>query len=762
MSERLSAAAPSAGDVADFERLLAGARRTGEESPAPGLREADSIAMLGHLRGVAYGRWTGGPADTLSIGFDLEHAGNELRGDRSFTAMLERAGKVWSHRIADTWSEWERRAGESKGRLIGNYGISGRDIRVGPGGETSTGLLIHVTGGTLSGNGIGGPRSLRPGDAWEPHTGAVAFDTGHVEEAEEASLFRTMVHEIGHVLGAWQGDESMKRYAPYTDRVSGTWLGPHVVAAHGGAAPFQDGDDGYGWHDGERSPDAVSYDFAHSGVCASVMAYCADGAAIPALLPAEIDFAFLRDLGLTVTREPDRPETYGLAGWMDHSAFTLSVSRELGVSLAEAQPRYFEHGGRWQDLDMVDLLWAEADAFGSPSSGSLARTFPLGGTVSYAGGLIGTAVDHTGLPPVYGDANLSLNLESLSGKASFTRLRMSYDGKRYLFGDGSLHYPLTLADNELRHVAPGVSLTAGFYGPRHAEAAGTLDDSRAGLLASFGAGHDERPARRAVIAGADHIRGTMYQDGWSDDADGRYRYRCGSGPGCEGKFEWWKRENEWRDVEATATRSPRERVLGWTAGWGDWMSEDLVADHGEIRMSRRYAGATDGRKGRHQADGYYGVMNHAAFGTGFHRYRDWETRDGDLWDFYIEGTGFQGDVSGSRPQGSATWQGRMVGYQSGLKAGEDPFVQGAARVRLSFRSESVDIDFAGVRSMDLTRSLDNFGFEDIRLAADGTFDGLDGGHVEGAFFGPAHEEAAGMFHKNANSVTGSFGAVDRQ
>ena len=52
-----------------------------------------------------------------------------------------------------------------------------------------------------------------------------------------------------------------------------------------------------------------------------------------------------------------------------------------------------------------------------------------------------------------------------------------------------------------------------------------------------------------------------------------------------------------------------------------------------------------------------------------------------------------------------------------------------------------------------------FGYDDIPLASDGTFDGFDEGQVEGALFGPAHQEVAGMFHKNANDVTGSFGAV---
>ena len=212
----------------------------------------------------------------------------------------------------------------------------------------------------------------------------------------------------------------------------------------------RDDDDYFGWHNGERSPDASNFGFGHSGVCASVMAYCGFSAGIIPLLPAAIDFAFLADLGLTIKSESDRPETYGLSGWMGHSAFTISVSRELDVSLAYPQPRYFVHGGRWTGLDTVDLLWAEADAFGEQSTGTLASSFPLLETVRYSGGLIGTAVDYFGLPPVYGDANLSVGLEDLTGKASFTSLEYVDSGERHTFRKGSLHYPITVAENGIR------------------------------------------------------------------------------------------------------------------------------------------------------------------------------------------------------------------------------------------------------------------------------------------------------------------------
>ena len=759
----LSQAPEPGADVAAFRGLLEAAGKV-DEDLVPGLLEGDAATVLGQRRGLTYGRWTGGAADTLSIEFNLEHARETMRGNRAFGAALERAGKVWSRRIDDSWTAWERRYGESKGRLIGNYGIDGREIRVGPGRETSTGLEVFITGVDLGGNsaGQGGPRTLRPDRDWEPHTGAIAFDADHVQEAGEADLFHTMVHEIGHVIGAWYGADRYLSYRPEIDREAGTWTGPHVIAVHGGPAPFQDADDAYGWHDGERNPDGSRFDYYHSGVCASVMAYCAYNAAVPAFLPAGIDYAFLADIGLAIRPETARPETYGLAVWMEHAAFTLSVSRELDISLADPQPRYFGHGARWTTLDTVDLLRAEADAFGSPGPGGPARTFPLGETVNYAGGLIGAAIDQAGLPPVVGDASLSIGLEDLVGKASFTSLRVLAGGERDVFGEGSLHYPVAVAGNRITAEAAGVSLVAGFYGPRHEEIAGTLDDSRAGLLASFGARQDERPGYVEVVAGADRIQGMMYQDGWSEDADGWRRYRCGAGPDCEGRFEWWKPVNEWYDVSATQDRSPRERVLDWTGGWGNWMSEDPVADYGGVRISRRYARTTDGRRGRYSKDGYYGVMKNAAFGTGFYGYQDWETREGELWDFYIRGTGFQGNISGTRPPGGAVWEGRMVGYQSGLEADENPFVQGDARVRVSFGRDRVAVGFSGVTSMDFRRPVESFGFDNIRLEADGAFDGFDRGHLEGAFFGRAHEEVAGMFQNNDNNVTGSFGAVGRQ
>ena len=259
-----------------------------------------------------------------------------MRGDPAFRAMLERAGKVWSRRIDDTWTPWERRAGEHKGWLI-NGPDDSIEVHVGEGGEISTGLEIDVVDEDLPED-IGGwaNRGTSPDNTWEPRFGSIQFDRTSLQEAGEASLLNLLTHEIGHVLGSWSGD--LVGHDAHTDTAAGTWSGPHVVAEHGGPAPFQDASVARARVGAEHYPLDSQYDFAHSGVCISVMAYCNGDEAVPAFLPHAIDFAFPADLGLTIAEETDRPETYGLAGWTEYAAFTLSLSRELEIALADPQP----------------------------------------------------------------------------------------------------------------------------------------------------------------------------------------------------------------------------------------------------------------------------------------------------------------------------------------------------------------------------------------------------------------------------------------
>ena len=221
--------------------------------------------------------------------------------------------------------------------------------------------------------------------------------------------------------------------------------------------------------------------------------------------------------------------------------------------------------------------------------------------------------------------------------------------------------------------------------------------------------------------------------------DGWHLLRCGAGSSCETPTLLLEPGCELQDVAAVDGLSARERVLALTAGWGDWLSEDLVFDRGAIRLERLHAGITDGRRGRYGEDGYFGTMEHAAFGVGFHKYDNWAGDDGELRNSAVQGAGFQGTLSGTPPTENAVWEGHMVGRQyRGLARGEDPFVEGHARVSVSLSRGEVDIGFTGVTSIDRERELADFGFDAIPLESGGTFfyGRRTQGSVEGGFFRP--------------------------
>ena len=751
----------SGSDTFDLQATRAAAENRSRTTIVPNLQVGDEVRILGTRRGVTFGRWSGGPGDTLSIDFDLSGASSLITDDPAFRTMLERAGKAWSHRIVDTWATWERSPGELKGWLATGNPIAPRpEVRTGPKGEVSTGLEINVrdldfTGDLTGRRGLGGGGVQRSSDTWEPHYGTVALNREFLQEAGGAPLLRLMVHEIGHVLGAWTTQSYPEHLSSYVNKTRGVWSGPNVVTLHGGPAPFQDALEPIAWVDGEQVLNATTFDFNHSGVCASIMAYCSRQAALRIFLPDEIDFAFLKDLGMTITGETERPETYGLAGWTDYAAFTVSVSRDLQIALADPQPHYGNGSNPWEKLDVVDLLRAEVDAFGYLSTGNFRSSYSakgLDGTVRYTGGLLGAALDHAGLPPVAGDATLSVDLATLDGTASFTSLKVYPDGMPESFAGGNLRYPIELSANSIMGTGVASTLEADFYGPNHEDVAGVLHDPQVGLLAGFGAKLDERPSREEIIASSDYLVGLSVQWGSANSVeDGWYHYRCGTDAGCEMRHA--PPGYGWSELMTTT----RENVLASSAGWTLQNTARTEVDYDFVRIERLTNASTDGARGRRVIDGYTGTMEHMAFGVGFEESVNWEA-NATTTHFINKWSGMQGTLSGSLPSGSARWSGLMVGFQEGYPWGENPFVKGRATVDFSLSSNLVDVKFSEVASRDGKRDLSDFGFEDLQASADGTFKGGTEGLINGAFFGPDHEEAGGMFYHNIDRVIGSFGA----
>ncbi len=134
-----------------------------------------------------------------------------------------------------------------------------------------------------------------------------------------------------------------------------------------------------------------------------------------------------------------------------------------------------------------------------------------------------------------------------------------------------------------------------------------------------------------------------------------------------------------------------------------------------------------------------------------------------------------GGLTDARPtavQGSATWLGAMVGRTrtDGVE------VEGLSRLVYDFTGHSLDLTLEGIAPSDraTTRGQSyggpaGFAWQDLPVAANGTFGLPTGGNdragtdlhptlgqVEGAFYGPAAREAAGVFERGG--VVGAFGA----
>ena len=116
-----------------------------------------------------------------------------------------------------------------------------------------------------------------------------------------------------------------------------------------------------------------------------------------------------------------------------------------------------------------------------------------------------------------------------------------------------------------------------------------------------------------------------------------------------------------------------------------------------------------------------------------------------------------GDLTGSRPLGSATWRGAMVGTPA-TGTGRGDRLLGDAILTYDMGSGLLDAAFTNIRNTDRLRAHTTAAvrFDDISVGPRGTFSaGLAGNRIQGGFAGPGHAEAAGVFEQ-ANMV-GSFG-----
>ena len=441
------------------------------------MRNADPARLetIGEANGITYGTWQDGPAGTLNMQLDWSQAASlsaERRGD------FERATKVWTYRLNEDFPARQVPAHEDYTYMLFEYDEP----------QTADDMLIAVELATWNNShDVAGGNyfewSERNGDL-ETWFGHIQIPPGIMQEYQSDFhwYMHVITHELGHTLPtnpAYDEQYGLRpnqgRYEAYLDIENGTFNGPNAMAANGGnPVPYQ-------WIDEDYRPVAPNtpgarIDFGHIGPCDSIMSYCNPGDRVR-LKPSELDFAILQDLGydLLSASEADEPEVYGYGAWATYSAWGAGVERII------------DYRGTGANLRITDRLSAHVDAFGTAPGMSFAdASAGMTGSATWTGALLGVDIGRAMLPPVFGDAAMTVDLADLDGTLAFSNLTTAIDGEVHDFRRRSLDYAITVTGNGF---GDGNGIVQGsFYGPGHEEMAGVLDDRSSGvnLIGGFG------------------------------------------------------------------------------------------------------------------------------------------------------------------------------------------------------------------------------------------------------------------------------------
>ena len=186
------------------------------------------------------------------------------------------------------------------------------------------------------------------------------------------------------------------------------------------------------------------------------------------------------------------------------------------------------------------------------------------------------------------------------------------------------------------------------------------------------------------------------------------------------------------EIEQVATMSPVQED-------GVWFYSSLLADCNDQACSAPVT----------HAENYGGWLDHSFFYVTFIV----NPQGSGINDEAYVGWSF-GDDTGTVPvDGSANWAGLMVAADFQRQE----IVRGDAELTVNFGASSVDVAFTGIRELDTEAERDAIRFDAVRLSARGFQSGTAGHRISGAFYGPAHEEAGGVFEHE--HMVGAFGAT---
>ena len=182
--------------------------------------------------------------------------------------------------------------------------------------------------------------------------------------------------------------------------------------------------------------------------------------------------------------------------------------------------------------------------------------------------------------------------------------------------------------------------------------------------------------------------------------------------------------------------------------------EPIMTKNG-VRLARStHSGTHSYDEGVDTTRGYGGWMDHSAFAV----HLEIETYDGGTYINWVTGYGVAlGDSTGTNPNtGTFEWNGVMVGRNSDIASSAvSNVIQGDADISAELSGVgdmSIDIGFSNIKDLNSGGSVADMSWADISVV-NGSFDGF---RIEGSFYGPQHEEVAGVFERD--NYVGAFGA----
>ena len=190
-----------------------------------------------------------------------------------------------------------------------------------------------------------------------------------------------------------------------------------------------------------------------------------------------------------------------------------------------------------------------------------------------------------------------------------------------------------------------------------------------------------------------------------------------------------------------------------TCDYGSIAFTPIMTKNG-VRLAKSREREVYGDGGVETTLGYGGWMDYSLFVVQVAT----ETYDGGSFVNWVTGVSRAlGDAPETNPNtGTFSWNGVMVGRNSDIEStGVSNVVQGDADISAELSglgNMSVDIAFSNIKDLNSGASMVDMTWTDISVVG-GSF---DGGTIEGSFYGPQHEEVAGVFERNY--VLGAFGA----